>query len=432
MSTMHPETLRFLTPEQVRDFATRFGTPLYVYDEATLRRRAAETLAFPNAFGLTVRYAMKASPNRAILQLFHSLGLHIDASSGHEVARARAAGIPADHISLSAQELPANLGELLDDGMRINATSLNQIHSIGKVRPGIDIGLRFNPGLGSGGTNRTNVGGPASSFGIWHAYAERADELLKQYGLRCTRIHTHIGSGSDPKVWERAALLSLQQVRRFSDATTLDLGGGFKVARMSTEKSTDLQEIGATVKSALEDFAAGTGRRIHLEIEPGTYLVANAASILSRVQDIVDTGAEGYTFYRLDTGMTDVLRPSLYGAQHPLVVVPRAAAERPVREVMIVGHCCESGDILTPAPGDPEALAPRAVHEAEIDDFLVIEGVGAYCSAMATRNYNSFPASPELLLQSDGAARLIRKPQPLGDVWALEEQHAVSELSLRG
>jgi len=213
----------------------------------------------------------------------------------------------------------------------------------------------------------------------------------------------------------------LQQVRRFPDVTTLDLGGGFKVARMSTEKSTDLQEIGASVKTALQAFAAETGRRIHLEIEPGTYLAANSASVISRVQDIVDTGAEGYTFYRLDTGMTDVLRPSLYGAQHPLVVVPRTDAERTVRNVMVVGHCCESGDILTPAPGDPEALAPRPVREAEMDDYLVIEGVGAYCSAMATRNYNSFPASPEVLLQSDGTLRLIRKPQPLEDVWALEE-----------
>lgn len=419
---MHPESLRFLTPARVRDVAGQFGTPVYVYDEATLRRRAAETLAFPNPFGLTVRYAMKASPNRAILQLFNALGLHIDASSGHEVARARAAGIPASHISLSAQELPANLGELLDAGMKINATSLRQIECIGQTRPGIDIGLRFNPGLGSGGTNRTNVGGPASSFGIWNAYADQAEALLKTHRLRCVRIHTHIGSGSDPKVWERAAGLSLQQVRRFSDVTTLDLGGGFKVARMASEKSTDLQEIGATVKQALEDFATETGRRIHLEIEPGTYLAANSASIVSRVQDIVDTGADGYTFYRLDTGMTDVLRPSLYGAQHPLVTVPRASdAERPVREVVIVGHCCESGDILTPAPGDPEALQPRAVHEAGVDDYMVIEGVGAYCSAMATRNYNSFPASPEVMLLQDGTLRLIRKPQPLEDVWALED-----------
>ncbi len=418
---MHLETTRFLTAEQTRGLAAAHGTPLYVYDEKTLRQRAGETLAFPNAYGLTVRYAMKASPNRRILRIFNEMGLHIDASSGFEVSRALAAGIPANHISLSAQELPDNLAELLDMGVLFNATSLNQIRTAGEARPGIEIGLRFNPGLGSGGTNRTNVGGPASSFGIWHEYAEEAQDLLQKHNLTCVRIHTHIGSGSDPSVWQRVALLSLKQVRRFPDVHTLDMGGGFKVARMQSEKSTDLQEVGAPVKAAFEAFASETGRKLRLEIEPGTYLVANSASIISRVQDVIDTGEDGYLFYRLDTGMTDVLRPSLYGAQHPLVVIPRSEGpERPEAEAILVGHCCESGDILTPAPGDPEALAPRSVSLAEIGDYVVIEGVGAYCSSMSTRNYNSFPASPEVLLNAAGGAELIRKRQPLDDIWALE------------
>jgi diaminopimelate decarboxylase len=417
---MQPETLRFLSPEQVRDIAARFGTPVYVMSDAVLRRRAAETLAFPNAFGLTVRYAMKANPNRAVLKIFHGMGLQIDASSGHEVERALAAGIPAAHITLSSQELPRNLGELLDTGIGINASSLQQIRRIGECGPGRAIGLRFNPGLGSGGTQRTNVGGPASSFGLWHAYADSAAALLNEKGLRCVRIHTHIGSGSDPAVWQHVAGLSLHLVRRFADVTTLDLGGGFKVARMSTEKTTDLQQVGLPVRDAIAAFAAETGRRLHLEIEPGTYLAANAGAVVSTLQDRVDTGADGYVFYRLDTGMTDVLRPSLYGAQHPIVVVPREEMERPLEKAVVVGHCCESGDILTPAPGDPEALAPRLLLRGEIGDFVVIEGAGAYCSAMCTSGYNSFPASAEVLLEEGGGLRLIRKRQETSAVWANE------------
>ena len=83
--------------------------------------------------------------------------------------------------------------------------------------------------------------------------------------------------------------------------------------------------------------------------------MGNAGAIISRVQDKVDTGAEGYTFLKLDAGMTEVLRPSLYGAQHPIVVVSDSNDQQ---EVLITGHCCESGDILTPAEGDPEALLP--------------------------------------------------------------------------
>jgi diaminopimelate decarboxylase len=418
---MTPETLRFLTPALVRSIAAAHGTPVFVLGEALLRQRASETLTFPNAFGLTVRYAMKANPNRAVLQLFHAMGLHIDASSGPEVHRALAAGIPPEHISLSAQELPPDLGELLDLGIVFNATSLQQIHTAGSLRPGRDIGLRFNPGLGSGGTNRTNVGGPASSFGIWHEDAKEARSRLAEHRLRCVRIHSHIGSGSNPEVWQRVAGLNLDLVRSFPEVTTLDLGGGFKVGRMADEISTNLQDVGTPIRQALLDFAEETGRELHLEIEPGTYLVANAGALISRIQDKVCTGADGYTFYRLDTGMTDVLRPSLYGAQHPLVVVGREQDPQETEEAIVVGHCCESGDILTPAPGDPEALQPRRLHKGNLDDFVVVEGVGAYCSSMCTIGYNSFPASPEVLAAPDDSFRLIRRPQAVESLWEREQ-----------
>ncbi len=417
---MSVESLRFLTPEQTRTLASEYGTPVYVVSEDLLRQRAEETLSFPAPFGLTVRYAMKANPNRALLKIFAGMGLQIDASSGHEVQRAMEAGIPAGHLSLSAQELPENLAELLDLGIEINATSLNQIRLIGEARPGRTIGLRFNPGLGSGGTNRTNVGGPGSSFGIWNEYTAEAQELLDTYNLSCIRIHTHIGSGSDPDVWMRAAGLSLDLVRKFPNVTTLDLGGGYKVARMAAESSTDLQTVGKPVADALRAFAAETGREIHLEIEPGTYLVANAVSLISRIQDKVDTGSDGYTFYRLDTGMTDVLRPSLYGAQHPLVVVGKESDPTETEEAILVGHCCESGDILTPAPGDPEALQPREVATGHIHDYVVIEGVGAYCSSMCTVGYNSFPPSPEVLVNTSGSAKLIRRKPSAQVLWANE------------
>ena len=415
------DALRFLGPAQARALRDAHGSPLYVYDERTLRRRAASTLAFPNAFGLTVRYAMKAAPNRAILRLFSDLGLHIDASSGHEVERALRAGVPAAHISLSAQELPADIGRLLRQGVHVNACSLHQIDRIGGATPGGRVGLRVNPGLGSGSTNRTNVGGPSSSFGIWHEHLGEARARCAAHGLTVDRVHTHIGSGSDPAVWQRAAQLSLESLRHFPDAHTLDLGGGFKTARMVGESETDLQEVGAPVRALFKQFAADTGREIHLEIEPGTYLVANAACLLATVQDATDTGEDGYRFLKLDCGMTEILRPSLYGAQHPIVVVPAEERdESDTEETMVVGHCCESGDILTPAPGDPEGLQPRRLARASIGDIAVIEAAGAYCSAMAALNYNSFPATAEVLLQPDGATRLIRRRQTLDHMLANE------------
>ena len=163
---------RFLDFQLASEIAEAHGTPLYVYEGAALDASAAAVLNFPNAFGLTARYAMKASPNRAILKRFREAGLHIDASSGYEVKRALAAGFEPQQISLSSQELPDNFAELCGQGVLLNACSLSQLERYGAAFEGGEIGIRFNPGAGSGGNNRTNVGGPASSFGFWHEWKD--------------------------------------------------------------------------------------------------------------------------------------------------------------------------------------------------------------------------------------------------------------------
>ena len=250
----------FITLQTARKIAEQFSTPCYVYDEASLVAQAKKALGFPNAFGLTVRFAMKAASNRAILRLFNSLGLHIDASSAYEVERAMLAGIPADHISLSSQQLPDNLAELIKAGIKYNACSLRQLDEFGKINPGAEVGVRINPGLGSGGTNRTNVGGPASSFGVWHEYIPQIKQIAHDRNLKIVRIHTHIGSGSDPLVWKKVAEMSIGTVALFPDVRILNMGGGYKVARMDYEKSTDLMEIGEPVAARVAEFADKTGR----------------------------------------------------------------------------------------------------------------------------------------------------------------------------
>ena len=410
------EKLTFLTEEDVRRVRREFGTPVFVYDRAALEARGREVLAFPNAFGLTARYAMKACPNAAVLRVFHELGLHIDASSGYEAARAMRAGIPAAHIQITAQELPDDLEALVRAGCLFNACSIRQLEVYGRLFPDTEVSVRVNPGLGSGATNRTNVGGPGASFGIWHGHLDEALAAAEAHGLRVTGMHTHIGSGSDPEVWVHCAGLSLGIAARLPEVTRLSLGGGYKVARMPNEKGANLQEIGAKIVPAFEAFAREHGRRLHLEVEPGTYLVANAGALVCSVEDVVDTGADGYRFIKADAGMTENLRPSLYGAQHPLITVPAAADARETAEYIVVGHCCESGDIFTPEPGNSEGLAARTLTRAVPGDLLVMEGAGAYCAGMAAKNYNSFPECAEVLRETDGAFRLIRRRQTLDQI----------------
>jgi len=414
-------SLRFLAPDQVRDLADRFGTPLYVYDRRSLEAAARDVLGFPNAFGLTARYAMKALPSRAVLRVFDALGLGIDASSGYEVERALRAGIAPERIQLTAQELPADLGDLVEQGVWFNACSVHQLEAFGRLFPGRELSVRINPGLGSGHNNRTNVGGASSSFGIWHEHLPQVIETAASHGLHLTRMHTHIGSGGDPAVWQRCAELSLAIAARLPDVTRLNLGGGFKVGRMPGEPSADLKEIGDTVVTLFEAFRREHGRALHLELEPGTYLVANAGAVLARVIDVVDTGAGGRRFVKVDTGMTEILRPSLYGAQHPMAIVQREAGrDGPEDEFVVAGHCCESGDILTPAPGDPEGLAPRRLPTPAVGDYLVIDGAGAYCSGLQGKNYNSFPEAAEVMIDLDGSAALVRRRQTLEQMLANE------------
>lgn len=388
-----------------------FGTPLYLYCEKTLEKSADEVLAMPNAFGLTVRFAMKALPTKEILKIFKSKGIKIDASSEFEVLRAVNAGYGYDEIQLSSQELASNLKELVNSGLKYNACSLRQLEEFGKLFPGKELGIRINPGIGTGWNNRTNVGGISSSFGIWHEKINEAKELIKKYNLKIIRVHTHIGSGSNPDIWKDVSVRSISLLEHFEDATILDLGGGFKVARMPEEKTTDILEVGNIIKEAFINFHSETARKIHLEIEPGNFLAARAGHVLSKIDDIVDTGPDAYKFYKLDSGMTDILRPSLYGAQHPIEVFNESADKK--EEVIFVGHCCESGDILTPAPNNPEELKARLVNKAQIGDLVLISGAGAYCSSMSAKNYNSFPESPEALITKNGELKLIRKKQTL-------------------
>lgn len=407
----------FFTPEQAAEVRERFGTPCYVYDQATLEAAARRALAFPAPYGFTLRYAMKANPSRGILELFRHLGLHIDASSDHEVERALRAGFPGTCIQLTSQMPSRRLADHVKRGVLFNACSLHQLELFGQTAPGSEVSVRMNPGLGSGSTKRTNTGGPASSFGIWHSYLNDVKALAKRYNVRITRLHTHIGSGSDPEVWKRVTRMSLDIAHELPDVTVINLGGGFKVGRMPDEVSTDLQDVGLHVRRELEAFRERDGRSLHLEVEPGTYLVANAGAVVATCIDVVDTGQDGYVFAKLDTGMPEVTRPSLYGAQHPIQVL---ATDREACDVVFVGPCCESGDILTPAPGDPEALGPRRVGRPQIGDVVVVGGAGAYCAGMSTINYNSYPQAPEVMRDTNGALRLLRRRQALEQVWQNE------------
>lgn len=385
----------FLDDEAAIALAKEHGTPSFFYSKEVLTNQANTILGLPAPYGLTIRYAMKANPHIEILELFRDLGLSIDASSSYEAYRAIEVGFVPESILLTSQQLPDSLAKMIEQGVKFNATSLHQLEEYGKIAPNTDVTIRINPGIGSGHSAKTDVGGATSSFGIWHEYIPKIHEIAHRYDLKITRLHTQIGSGADPAIWQEAAGITLDLVKEFPDVTTLNLGGGFKVARMDDETGVDMSKVGAHLKLILEKFANSSGRKLHLELEPGTFLVANAGILLSTIHDIVDTGKDGFKFLKLDTGMNDILRPIMYGAKHPMGIITQNKGQG---NYVVVGHNCESADLLTPGEQEGEVVSSILLNKASIGDLMLIGGAGAYCASMAAHNYNSFPSAHEILV----------------------------------
>ena len=372
-------------------------TPRYEYSRSVLQNTIDTLRGLSAPYGLVVRYAVKANPHPEIVQMIRAGGIHFDASSSYEAAELLVCGVAGSNISLSSQQSPHNLEELLDAGVLFVATSIHQLKLFLHCNnhPST-VGVRINPAFGSGHNNRTSTGGVSASFGIWHEYIGEVEALARAAGVAIDRLHIHIGSGADPSVWGEVMERSLAIAEKFTDVSSLDIGGGFKIHRYADEKEADMTAIMQTFADKLAAFYKKTGRQLRLEIEPGTYFIAHAGTLVARVDDIVDTGEGGYTFLRLNTGMNDFLRSTLYGARHKIEVMNDSTA---TKEYVVVGHNCESGDILTPSAGNPEEIEPRTLKQAAVGDEVRIFDTGAYCASMRARGYNSFPDAIEVMVE---------------------------------
>jgi diaminopimelate decarboxylase len=208
----------------------------------------------------------------------------------------------------------------------------------------------------------------------------------------------------------------------FPDAATVNFGGGLREARMPDESAADITSLGQYAAARLKEFSARTGRALAMETEPGAYIVANAGYVLTRVMDKKRTGGDGFNFVVVNGGMELNARPIFYGSRHPFYVVSKdgrllSSEFRPAGgnySAVVAGRCCESGD--TQNLGADGLSAPRPMAEPEIGDFVIIGGAGAYCSAMAPFNYNSYSQAPEVLLRHGGEIKLIRSRQSLEQI----------------
>ncbi len=413
--------------------AQQFGTPLYIYDEQTIVDKCQMLLKMPNAFGLTVRYAMKANSTRAILKIISDQGLKIDASSLNEVRRAHLAGIPYRDIMLTTQEAPIDselesLKNMMKEGLKYNVCSLQQLFNIGDfaAKNKIDLSMRVHPGVGSGESATRNTGDKYSCFGVHLSNIDQALNFAKEKGITFDQLHIHIGSGADPKVWRENIDRELKILEKyFPDAQTVSFGGGLKEARMPDETAADIQSLGEYARKKIEQFYQKTNRKLKMEIEPGTFVVANAGFIVAKVIDKKQTGNGGLNFAILDGGMEMNTRPLLYAAIHPFYIVSKSGEllfseflSKGNYDAVVVGKCCETGDSQCLDSGGLNTSRP--INEPSIGDYVAIGGAGAYCSTMSPFNYNSHLQAPEVLFAIDKELKLIRVRQTLEQMLANE------------
>ncbi|MDQ7743102.1 diaminopimelate decarboxylase [Hydrogenophaga pseudoflava] len=403
----------------LQSLARQHGTPLWVYDAATIRARIAELRAFD-----TIRFAQKANSNVHLLRLMREQGVVVDAVSRGEILRALAAGFSAEVNAQGASGIVftadlfdhATLATVVEHRVPVNAGSIDMLHQLGAVSPGHPVWLRINPGFGHGHSNKTNTGGEHSKHGIWHAELDDALAAVKQHGLKLVGLHMHIGSGVDYAHLQEVCHAMVQLVKRAgTDLQAISAGGGLSIPYREGEPRIDTAHYFSLWDDARRSIAAHLGHAVHLELEPGRFLVAEAGVLVTEVRATKLMGSNRFTL--VDAGFSDLMRPSMYGAFHGMGLIPADVTPRPTVETVVAGPLCESGDVFTQAEGG--VVLTRALPQARVGDLLVLHDAGAYGASMSS-NYNSRPLAAEVLVDGD-SHRLIRRRQTVEELLALEQ-----------
>jgi diaminopimelate decarboxylase len=395
----------------LEQIAREVGTPAYVYSAATIRDRYERLERMLASVPHRIHYTLKANSSRAILDLVRTLGAGVDVVSGGELHRALSAGFaPSDIIFGGVGKTEREIAEALDaDILLLNAESEGEVRLIDRLAAerGVvaRVSLRVNPEITLDAPHDyIKTGGRGHKFGIPYDdvvhVAEIAAGLLN---VKLVGLDMHLGSQLsriDPyhEGTERLASIVAELARRgINTLEYLDIGGGLGV-RYDTEEPPDLRRFASLVLPTV----AETG--LQLIMEPGRFVVGNAGALVSQVLYRKRSGGKDYVV--ADAGMTELLRPSHYGAFHNVVAMRHRGD---ARTVDVVGPVCESGDFLA---------LDRELDDVHPGDYLVICDVGAYGYAMAS-NYNSRLRPAEVMVDGDRYA-VIAAREEYADLTRLE------------
>ena len=393
----------------LRAIAEEFATPVFVYDEATLRARAREAR---EAFDEGVAYASKAFLCGAMARLARDEGLDLDVATGGEMDLALRAGVPASRLVLHGNNKSVDeIEQALRVGVkRIVVDGADEIARLATRVPagGVDVLVRVTPGVEAHTHEFVRTGQEDTKFGLSIASgdAERALATLAAIpGVRVRGLHCHIGSQIFEFDGYRAALEVVAPLLSSHHLGELCVGGGLGVAYVAGEHAPTITEWATAIRAGAR--AAGLEPAVRLTAEPGRAIVARAGLTIYRVGARKVTPSR--TYLAVDGGMSDNPRPVLYGSGYEVLDLARPRAERPAPR-RLVGKHCESGDVIV-----DEAWLPE---ETGVGDLVATPVTGAYGYAMAS-TYNRVPRPPVVFVR-DGVARLVVRRETFEDLARLE------------
>jgi diaminopimelate decarboxylase len=390
------------------ELAGTFGTPLVVYDEATLRTQAQAYLAA--APGALIAYGTKAFPSVAVLRLLAEEGLGADVSTAGELEFALRAGIPGERLVIHGNNKEDELlRRAIETGALIVLDSLDELERA-RALGGSRFLIRVTPGIEADTHEAVKTAQHGSKFGL---PPEDAIEAVKRLP-EAEGLHVHVGS---QLLHFGASLMTVDWIAGFAarlraelgwTPRTIDLGGGLGARHVLEEPSFTIGEfVSGMVDELKRSFPLHDLPLPELILEPGRSLVSRAGVTLYTV-GVVKKASAATTYVTVDGGMSDNPRPAMYGARYTAVIASRA--DEPIAGIFAVaGKHCESGDVLIERVELPE---PRR------GDLLAVPVTGAYTLAMSS-TYNAVPR-PAAVLVAGGEARLIRRRETVDDLLALE------------
>ena len=389
--------------------ADQVGTPCYVYSSNRIRGNYQRVARAFEPLNVSIHYSLKANANLALIRILLAIGAGLDAVSGGEIYRALAAGAdPARIVFAGVGKTRAELAYALDQHVGCfnveSAQELERLNTLAIERTmQATVALRLNPGVQAHTHQHIATGHAAAKFGMSADVVRGILSSVDRYpALDISGLHVHIGSQLESTAeTEEAARHALRIIDDFPQVRRLNMGGGFPIAYTADDQYPPVEAFAEALIRLL------SGRDLAIGLEPGRSIVADAGVLLVEVQYVKHSG--GQRILVTDGGMSELIRPALYGAQHP--VRPLRMTDSPQTEsfAQVVGPICESADVLNPA-----VLLPAV----QPGDRLAVLMVGAYGAAMGS-TYNARPRPPEILVDGDQWT-IIRRRETWEDLIRLE------------